>query len=313
MLRDALELNEYYQPQPRRDKRENPKETRVEFPHFYGKENVKAYLEWKTKVDQTFEKLQLDEFSRFSMATLSFQEYARSWWTKRETDVRIGRKSEVVNCDELKMCMRRKFVLPSYVKKKKLREEMKELVEKGRNFINGEKEYVRREKEFREKLQALKERKINERREREKKELKENPLSGVELDIDINSSSIENPCENMLEEKSMFGVEPDIDINLSSIEKPCEGLFEKEEEEFRKNEEYLTTPSTSIVKKQSLKKDCNTLNSHFPLNHNAYSYSKKSQKKTLCDVVCRVFFLLLSLEKMYKVVRKFWALYFGPK
>jgi len=46
---------------------------------------------------------------------------------------------------------------------------MKELVEKGRNFINGEKEYVRREKEFREKLQALRERKIQERREREKK------------------------------------------------------------------------------------------------------------------------------------------------
>ena len=36
--------------------------------------------------------------------------------------------------------------------------------------------------------------------EREKKkQLMENPLSGVEPDIDINSSSIENPCENMLE------------------------------------------------------------------------------------------------------------------
>jgi len=35
--------------------------------------------------------------------------------------------------------MRRKFVPLSYVKKKKLREEMKELVEKGRNFIYGEK------------------------------------------------------------------------------------------------------------------------------------------------------------------------------
>ena len=60
------------------------------------------------------------------------------------------------------MCMRRKFVLISYEKKKKLREEMKELVEKGRNFVNGE-------KEFQEKLQALKERKMQERKERETK------------------------------------------------------------------------------------------------------------------------------------------------
>jgi len=183
--------------------------------------------------------------------------------------------------------MKRKFDLPSYVKKNKLREEMKELVEKGRKFINGGKEYVRREK-----LQDLKERKIHERREREIKELKENPLSGVELDIDINSSSTENPCENMLEEKFVSGAELDININLSSIEKPSEGLFEKEEEESRKNEEYLTTPPTSIVEKESLKGDCNTLNSPFPLNHNAYSYSQKSQKQHFV-----MLFLILGNEQ----------------
>jgi len=37
------------------------------------------------------------------------------------------------------------------------------------------------------------------KKEKDKKELKENPFSGVEQDIDINSSSIENPWENMLE------------------------------------------------------------------------------------------------------------------
>jgi len=124
----------------------NSTEPKVYIPYFDGNKNVEAYLEWETKVDQIFEKHQLDEFSRFSMATLNFQEYARSWWTQRETDVRIDRKSEELNCDELKMSMRRKFVLPLYVKEKKLREEMKEHVEKRRNFINGEKEYVRREK-----------------------------------------------------------------------------------------------------------------------------------------------------------------------
>ncbi|XP_068467070.1 protein PXR1-like [Phaseolus vulgaris] len=148
-------------------------EPEIYIPYFDGNKNVEAYLEWETKVDQILEKHQLDEFSRFSMATLSFQEYARSWWTKRETDVINGRKSEVLNWDELKMCMRRKFVPPSYVKKKKLREEMKELVEKGRNFIYREKEYARREKEFREKFQALvRKKEVKEKRERVEKERK---------------------------------------------------------------------------------------------------------------------------------------------
>jgi len=41
----SLRMNEYYQPQPRRTKKENPKETRVDLPHFYGKENVETYLD----------------------------------------------------------------------------------------------------------------------------------------------------------------------------------------------------------------------------------------------------------------------------
>jgi len=60
-------------------------------------------------------------------------------------------------------------------------------------------------------------------------------------------------------------VELDININISSIKKSYEGLFEKEEkeEESRKDEEYLITPLTSLVGKEFLKEDCNTLNSHF--------------------------------------------------
>ena len=85
------------------------------------------------------------------------------------TNVRIGRKSEILNRDELKMCMRRKFVLLPYVKKNKLIEEMKELMEKGRNFINREKEYIIREKEFKEKFQALVRRKAREEKEKREK------------------------------------------------------------------------------------------------------------------------------------------------
>jgi len=151
--------------------------------------------------------------------------------------------------------MRRKFVLLSYVKKNKLREEMKKLVEKGRKFIYGEKEYARREKKFKEKFQALvrkkeekekRERKKNERKDREEQEKREKVMvekentktsfSEVELDIDNILHSLENPCEDVLAEKSMFGDEPDIGINVSSTENTEECLFEKEEKETNKEE-----------------------------------------------------------------------------
>ena len=48
------------------------------------------------------------------MTTLSFQEHVMSWWKQRKNDVRISRKKNI----ELKVCMRRKFVSPSYDKNK---------------------------------------------------------------------------------------------------------------------------------------------------------------------------------------------------
>jgi len=145
---------------------ESHQEVRVELPHFYGKENVETYLVWEMKVEQIFVCLHVIEKRKVPLATLNFQEHARSWWTQRETNVKIGRKSEILNWDELKMCMRRKFVLVPYVKKKKLREEIKELMEKGRNFRNEEKKNIRREKEFKEKFQAL----VRKKEEKEKRE-----------------------------------------------------------------------------------------------------------------------------------------------
>jgi len=46
---------------------------------------------------------------------------------------------------------------------------MKELMEKGRNFINEEKKNIRREKEFKEKFQTL----VRKKEEKEKREREE--------------------------------------------------------------------------------------------------------------------------------------------
>ena len=51
---ESLRINEYYQPPPRRTRRErkeqeSPREVRVDLPHFHGKENVEVYLDWEMK------------------------------------------------------------------------------------------------------------------------------------------------------------------------------------------------------------------------------------------------------------------------
>jgi len=76
----------------------------------------------------------------------------------------------------------------------------------------------------------------------EKKSTK--PLfSRVESDTNNILSSLENPCEDVVEEKSLFEVEPDININVFSIENTKDCLIEKEEkEETNKEGESFMTP-----------------------------------------------------------------------
>jgi len=64
---------------------------------------------------------------------------------------------------------------------------------------------------------------------------------------------LRNKDEYSSQEKETSESEENEKKKKKEIEKPSEGLFEKEEKESRKNEEYPTTPLTSIVKKRILK------------------------------------------------------------
>ncbi|XP_068463325.1 uncharacterized protein [Phaseolus vulgaris] len=55
----SIRVNDYYQAPPRRHRRdrkeqENPREVRVEQPHFHGKENIEACLDWEMRVEKLF-------------------------------------------------------------------------------------------------------------------------------------------------------------------------------------------------------------------------------------------------------------------
>jgi len=51
----------------------HPKKVRIELPHFHGRDNVEAYLDCVTKVEQLFESHVIEEERRVSLSTLSFQ------------------------------------------------------------------------------------------------------------------------------------------------------------------------------------------------------------------------------------------------
>jgi len=87
LIKGSLRINDYYQPTPRRTRRESVEiETKVDLPYFYGKENVGVYLDGKFKVEQLFACHLVSEERKVPLTTLSFQNNAMYWWTNLERE-----------------------------------------------------------------------------------------------------------------------------------------------------------------------------------------------------------------------------------
>jgi len=113
---ESLRINDYYQPPPRRSRRreqESPKEDMVDLPHFYGKEDVKIYLDREMKVEQLFACHRVSEERKVPLATLSFQGNAMYWWTSLERDRRLHMEPPIEYWNDLRGALRRRHI-PSY-------------------------------------------------------------------------------------------------------------------------------------------------------------------------------------------------------
>jgi len=112
----SLRINEYYQPPPRRvrnERKESPKEVRVDLPYFHGKENVEAYLDWEMKVEQLFACHKVSEERKVPLATLSFQGNATYWWTTLEQERHLHKDPPIEYWNYLKGALRCRHI-PSY-------------------------------------------------------------------------------------------------------------------------------------------------------------------------------------------------------
>jgi len=127
----SLKINEYYQPPPRRvrkERKESPKEVRVDLPHFHGKENVEVYLDWKMNVEHLFACHRVSEEKKVPLATLSFQGNAMYWWTTLERDRRLHKDPPIEYWNDLRGALRRRHI-PSYYNRE-LMDKLKRLQQK---------------------------------------------------------------------------------------------------------------------------------------------------------------------------------------
>jgi len=155
---------------------------------FFGKDiSALSYISWEREIDDLVHSFHL-RHSKYYFHTLcisSFVGHAREWWDYRQSRVEKGRKSPIHNWSELRACMRRTFIPPSFdfdceIEKKKIEiarrkeekltillREMGELEEKERIRIQKreQKERDKFEQELREEEEQL-------RKEKEEKERK---------------------------------------------------------------------------------------------------------------------------------------------
>nr|KYP32760.1 hypothetical protein KK1_046459 [Cajanus cajan] len=110
----SLNIDEYYQPTPRRIIRETKvRESRIDLPSFHGKEDVDAYLDWQMKMEKIFTCHQVGEERKVPLATLAFQGQAIYWWTTLVRERRLHNDPPIEYWNDLTSVMRRRHI-PSY-------------------------------------------------------------------------------------------------------------------------------------------------------------------------------------------------------
>jgi len=88
----------------------------VKLPSFSGDGDPNVYLGWEVKVEQIFLVHEVLEDQRVRLASLEFPDYAMQWWHKTLMDIRLNKRPPVFSWNDLKECMRDRFVPPHFRK-----------------------------------------------------------------------------------------------------------------------------------------------------------------------------------------------------
>jgi len=88
----------------------------VKFPSFSGEGDPNVYLGWEAKVEQIFDENGVLDDQRIRLASLEFLDYAMQWWHQSLVDIGLNKRPLMVSWNNLKACMRDRFVPPHFRK-----------------------------------------------------------------------------------------------------------------------------------------------------------------------------------------------------
>jgi len=83
---------------------------------FSGEDDPNVCLGWEAKVEQIFNVHEVQNDQRVRLPSLEFLDYAMQWWHKTLMDIGLNKRPIVVSWEDLKKCMRARFVPPHYRK-----------------------------------------------------------------------------------------------------------------------------------------------------------------------------------------------------
>jgi len=75
-----------------------------------------VYLGWEARVEQNFNVHEVQNDQKVRLASLEFMDYAMQWWHKTLMDNGLNKRQPVVSWENLKQCMRARFMPPHYRK-----------------------------------------------------------------------------------------------------------------------------------------------------------------------------------------------------
>jgi len=88
----------------------------IKLPSFSGEGDPNVYLGWEAKEYQFFNVHEVQNDQKVRLASLEFMDYAMQWCHKTLMDIGLNKRPTMVFWEDLKECMRARFVPPHYRK-----------------------------------------------------------------------------------------------------------------------------------------------------------------------------------------------------
>ena len=87
---------------------------KLNVPHFKGRSDSDAYLDWEMKIEHEFSCNDYTEEQKVKLAAAKFSYYAIFWWNKNQREMMRVEGQEIDTWTKMRRVMRKRYVPTSY-------------------------------------------------------------------------------------------------------------------------------------------------------------------------------------------------------